>query len=165
MRCYGQCCYYAVATHSQTKATPKQPPKNDGEMQVAAGPNQTVQGYGTTGRLTKWVGQSNGQSFIGDSIIFEKNGLVGIGTDTPTSKLTVQGMIETTLGGYKFPDGTVQTTAADSGLQFVNRDSTLKGNGTDASPLGIRVPLFLTATQDNINATIEAKGSDQDGPG
>jgi hypothetical protein len=35
----------------------------------------------------------------------------GIGTAVPTSLLTVRGMIETTLGGYKFPDGTVQTTA------------------------------------------------------
>jgi hypothetical protein len=45
----------------------------------------------------------------------DKFGRVGIGTTAPTSKLTVQGMIETTLGGLKFPDGTVQTTAALSG--------------------------------------------------
>jgi len=52
-------------------------------------------------------------SVIGDTSIFEdKNGLVGVGTDSPTSKLTVAGMIQTTLGGLKFPDGTVQTTTA-----------------------------------------------------
>ncbi|MEK7113422.1 MAG: glycine-rich domain-containing protein, partial [Patescibacteria group bacterium] len=39
-------------------------------------------------------------------------GNVGIGTSTPTSKLTVAGMIETTKDGIKFPDDTVQTTAS-----------------------------------------------------
>ena len=47
---------------------------------------------------------------------------VGIGTDTPTSKLEVAGQIATTSGGVKFPDGTVQTTAAQSlsGIFFPN---------------------------------------------
>jgi microcystin-dependent protein len=39
------------------------------------------------------------------------NGKVGIGTASPGSKLTVSGVIESTSGGIKFPDGTVQTTA------------------------------------------------------
>ena len=45
-------------------------------------------------------------------------GNVGIGTTTPTQKLTVAGTIETTSGGVKYPDGTVQTTAANSGFQI-----------------------------------------------
>ncbi|HUM53647.1 MAG TPA: hypothetical protein PK431_17635 [Chitinophagales bacterium] len=46
---------------------------------------------------------------------------VGIGTDTPTSKLEVNGQIATT-SGVKFGDGTVQTTAAQSlsGIFFPN---------------------------------------------
>ena len=43
------------------------------------------------------------------------NGNVGIGTVSPTQKLTVNGTIESTLGGIKFPDGTVQATAAGVG--------------------------------------------------
>ncbi|MDP2815594.1 MAG: hypothetical protein Q8O19_02815 [Rectinemataceae bacterium] len=39
------------------------------------------------------------------------SGNVGIGTLTPTQKLTVAGVIESTSGGVKFPDGTTQTTA------------------------------------------------------
>lgn len=44
------------------------------------------------------------------------NGLVvmgnlGVGTLTPSSKLSVTGTIESTSGGFKFPDGTVQDTA------------------------------------------------------
>jgi hypothetical protein len=37
-------------------------------------------------------------------------GNVGIGTNDPTQKLTVAGTIESTSGGYKFADGTVQET-------------------------------------------------------
>ncbi|TSC52161.1 MAG: hypothetical protein LiPW41_372 [Parcubacteria group bacterium LiPW_41] len=38
-------------------------------------------------------------------------GNVGIGTNTPGQKLTVAGVIESTTGGIKFPDGTTQVTA------------------------------------------------------
>jgi len=38
-------------------------------------------------------------------------GNVGIGTATPAQKLSVAGMLESTSGGYKFPDGTIQATA------------------------------------------------------
>ena len=104
-----------------------------------------VVGFGTPGRLTRWTGSNPTSSFIGDSKIFEsKFGLIGIGTDTPTSTLTVAGMIETTLGGYKFPDGTVQTTAAaPNALSAVIHDATLAGDGTSGSPLKVAVPLNL----------------------
>ncbi|HMG36918.1 MAG TPA: hypothetical protein VKM94_23510 [Blastocatellia bacterium] len=101
----------------------------------ASGP---VVGGGTPGQLTKWTGApSSGTFTVGDSIITEdKLGSIGIGTTAPTSRLTVAGMIETTLGGYKFPDGTVQTTA---GITSVFHDSSLAGNGTATSPLGIAI--------------------------
>src|SRR5215472_5571800 len=59
----------------------------------AAGPILPVIGGGTFGRITKWTGFGT-NSVIGDSTIFEdKLGKVGIGTDLPTSRLTVAGMI------------------------------------------------------------------------
>jgi hypothetical protein len=45
-------------------------------------------------------------------INIDSTGNVGIGTTSPGSKLSVVGQIESTLTGYKFPDGTVQATAA-----------------------------------------------------
>jgi len=42
-------------------------------------------------------------------------GNVGIGTNSLSSRLTVAGTIETTSGGVKFPDGSVQTTAFTAG--------------------------------------------------
>ena len=117
----------------------------------AGGPSLPVSGSGTLGRLTKWTGFTGSNSVIGDSTIFEdKFGKVGVGTDAPTSRFTVAGMIETTLGGVKFPDGTVQTTAVVGALQSVFHDSTLRGDGTSISPLGIALPLRLSgATQGN----------------
>lgn len=109
-----------------------------------AGPNLPVIGSGTIGRLPKWTGFTSSNSVLGDSAILEdKDGRIGIGTPAPTSKLTVQGMIETTLGGVKFPDGTVQSSAA---LSSLNHDNTLTGNGTQAAPLGIHIPLQLLGT-------------------
>ncbi len=149
---------YAVAAQGQTMATdnPLSAARKSGTLQLA-GNTTAVTGSGTTGRLPKWTGLTSSSSFIGDSTIFEdKYSMVGIGTDTPTSKLTVAGMIQTTLGGLKFPDGTVQTTAAVSGLQSVFHNATLTGNGTPGSPLGVAVPLELMGTAGQIeNPTLK----------
>ncbi len=40
------------------------------------------------------------------------DGKVGIGTPTPAQMLSVAGTIQSTTGGFLFPDGTTQTTAA-----------------------------------------------------
>ncbi len=66
-----------------------------------------------------------------------KSGKVGIGLTSPTSTLTVAGTIESTTGGFKFPDGTTQTTAASgssawttSGNDIYNSNSGNVGIGT-----------------------------------
>jgi hypothetical protein len=112
----------------------------------AAVPILPVTGTGTLGRLTKWSGFNANNSVIGDSTIFEdKFGKVGVGTDSPGSRLTVAGMIEAkgADGGIKFPDGTVQTTSASGALRGVVHDQTLMGGGTTASPLGVASPLMV----------------------
>jgi hypothetical protein len=111
-----------------------QQPGRQGLAPATAG--NPVAGSGQAGRISKWIGVDGSNTFtIGNANIFEdKFGKIGIGTIAPTSLLTVQGMIETTLGGYKFPDGTIQTTA---GIPFVIHDASLIGDGRSASPLGI----------------------------
>jgi hypothetical protein len=42
-------------------------------------------------------------------------GNVGIGTDTPSERLEVDGVVHSTTGGFRFPDGTVQQSAAEPG--------------------------------------------------
>ena len=44
-----------------------------------------------------------------------ENGNIGIGNPNPEYKLSVDGIIESTYGGFRFPDGTVQTTASPGG--------------------------------------------------
>src|SRR4029453_8945146 len=110
---------FALTSHAQSVQSDNQPAKK-GFTPQASGPTLPVLGGGTIGQLTKWTGLTSSNSFIGDSVITEdKLGNIGIGTTAPTSKLTVRGMIETTLGGFKFPDGTLQTTAAVNGLTSI----------------------------------------------
>ena len=76
------------------------------------------------------------------------NGSVGIGTTSPGQKLSVAGTIESTLGGFKFPDGSVQTSAASgstsawtaSGTNIYNANTGNVGIGTASpfSPLTIK---------------------------
>lgn len=57
--------------------------------------------------------RSSGALF--ESARFLSNGRVGIGTSTPTHKLDVAGAIRSSTGGFVFPDGSVQLTAATGG--------------------------------------------------
>jgi hypothetical protein len=49
---------------------------------------------------------------VGTASYFVSNGNLGIANSTPANKLVVAGTIESTSGGFKFPDGTTQTTVA-----------------------------------------------------
>ena len=52
---------------------------------------------------------------------------VGIGTSTPTQKLTVVGTIESTTGGVKYPDGNTQTVAYLGSSQTVTAGNVSSG--------------------------------------
>jgi hypothetical protein len=50
-------------------------------------------------------------NFGGDIVMDGYGGSVGIGVYGPSEKLSVDGTIESVKGGFKFPDGSVQTRA------------------------------------------------------
>ena len=97
------------------------------------GTGQVIVPLGSTGAPSyTFVGDLNTGIFSlgADSIGFSTAGIlrmsidnmgnVGIGTTTPGERLTVAGIIHSTTGGFRFPDGTIQTTATAPLILVVN---------------------------------------------
>ena len=118
-----------------------------------------VRGYGSTkfsgGRgqvmfkaAENWTDAANGTYLvfatepIGASTIASErmritpDGKVGIGTSTPAYALSVAGTIESTSGGFRFPDGTTQTTAVGVGGNIVST-GTIAMPDTTSSSVGV----------------------------
>ena len=126
-----------------------------GDVSIAAGNGGAAPAGSTNGRggnLTLQAGSPGGgagTAGASGNVLIEPTGVgnVGIGTNSPASKLTVKGgdiQIETAGRGIKFPDNTVQTTAAAAGLAGVAHNATLTGDGTAGSPLAVANNLSLT---------------------
>ncbi|MBN1482346.1 hypothetical protein JXA70_18885, partial [candidate division KSB1 bacterium] len=60
----------------------------------------------------------------GKDNVFPSSGNVGIGVANPDNKLKVAGVVESTTGGFKFPDGSVMTKAANGGGSSWNHTAT-----------------------------------------
>jgi hypothetical protein len=100
---------------------------SDSILKLSRGPSSTTSTLFKLGTDSAFVINSNGA----DRLTISSNGNVGIGTTTPSQKLTVAGTIESTSGGIKFPDNTTQTTATQYKVGAFTRDLTLAA-GTQA---------------------------------
>lgn len=72
---------------------------------------QSAGNYDNGGQIIFGTGIPDGNGRRAETVRITPAGHVGVGNAAPGSRLTVDGMIETTTGGVKFPDGSVQTQA------------------------------------------------------
>ena len=79
-----------------------------GQVMFKAAENWTDNAQGTYLQFT--TTPTGGTGWL-ERIRITPDGNVGIGTPTPAQKLSVAGTIESTAGGFRFPDGTTQATA------------------------------------------------------
>jgi hypothetical protein len=83
------------------------------------------------------------------------DGKVGIGNTAPTYKLDVAGQVRSSSGGFVFPDGSVQTTAAAGGggtLTGVTAGDGLIGGGTTGSvTLNVGAGTGLSVAPDSLS--------------
>ena len=129
--------------------------------------------YGTTNQAQSQVdfNLSNGNTDNPDmtALTLRGDGKVGIGTTTPRQPLEVAGQIFSNSGGFRFPDNTVQTTAATgatAGDNLGNHTATqtlnlgtyaLTGTGADLGTtigLGIRADGGLNIGQNNTSGNV-----------
>lgn len=81
----------------------------NGNVTIAAVGNATMTISGSGANVTGTFRST------GATVLAASSGNVGIGNVSPGQKLTVAGTVESTSGGFKFPDGTTQNTAAAGG--------------------------------------------------
>ena len=86
-------------------------------------------------------------------------GNVGIGTANPTEVLTVAGTVESSSGGFKFPDGTTQNSAATGGAAGTIIYTRCAWAGNASSTIGSCTPPTCPSGWANLGITGNVKTS------
>jgi hypothetical protein len=96
-----------------------------GQMMFRAAEPWTDAAHGTYLQLTT---TPLGSASWAERMRITPEGNVGIGTTTPGQPLSVAGTIESTTGGFKFPDGTTQVSATTTSAYTAGAGLSLAGN-------------------------------------
>ncbi len=118
-------------------------PSNLGLRVQTNAPGGTVASFGGNGDF-----QIDASGVVGGRFAVKEGGNVGVGTASPSEKLSVAGTVQSTSGGFKFPDGSVQTTAAANTTYTMSRNLDLEINNA-LSVVHLDLPpgtYLLTAT-------------------
>ncbi|MFD2721776.1 hypothetical protein ACFST9_23875 [Hymenobacter monticola] len=96
-------------------------------------------------KISDGNGFSNGVNYL---TIARASTNVGIGTTAPSQKLEVAGQVYSSTGGFRFPDNTVQTTAAavpaPQTLTLNGQQLSISGTGGNSVTLPSATPQTLT---------------------
>jgi hypothetical protein len=83
-----------------------------------------------------------------NSFYVDSSGKVGFGTTSPTDRLTVNGNVALLSGGvFKFADGSMQSTAAASGISASSPDGSIAIGGTATAPTIVVATSGITDTK------------------
>jgi hypothetical protein len=86
------------------------------------------------------------------------NGNVGIGTDDPGERLSVDGIIESTIGGFKFPDGSIQTEAGGASSSLGSPDGSQTNVLVVDNNGNIGIGTSSPTAELEVNGTVAASG-------
>ena len=90
-----------------------------------------------------------------NQFLIRASGGVGIGTASPGQPLTVAGTIESTSGGFKFPDGSTQTTAAGGGTSTSAANTFTREQTVDGTQDAVQLKVQGHSTQTNNLMEVE----------
>jgi hypothetical protein len=109
-------------------------PGGKGQVMFRAAENWTDS---ATGTYLQFTTTPVGSTVFQERMRVEANGNVGIGNATPAHKLSVAGTIQSTSGGFVFPDGSVQTTAAggSAGVTSITAGAGISVGGGTSTPV------------------------------